>query len=703
MMTTDALDGLARSAERVTIGEGQRRLVELRLVPAQRRRARPITLRTLLVVLFGVTATAAAAPQSTSKPADGNTTVRGRVLNEDGTMPLRRARIVIQTTGGSPSTVFSDDDGRFEAPAARSVDSLRVSKAGFAPQELRRSASTTPLEIHLVTAAVLAGRVTDRSGQPAFNVGVLARRLVPKDAPQPAEARLAVNDLGEFRLGNLVAGRYALYTERGVSLEGVLDNIRPGDAPAAIRQRREQGLEPTSEEVVVDVDAGQQVDVALVHNGPLPFRSPNANSIVTGTLVDEYGEPVEGARVGLRTLRIPPTATGGIGPVATSRSNDRGQFRIPVRAGRYLLVAAHGLETVEARQDDRSVLAVYYPGRFDVAEAMPVEVRPNQETPGLDMVVPSVRGAKVYGRATNSAGHWVGVLMASTHPANLGSIDVRFGSRVGDGEFEIHNVPPGSYLLQAAWAANGDPVGAAEFATLRVTVTSGDLGPLTLTTAPTSIMTGRVTLEGDASSVEPNDFTITALPVDRQMSPAFRVLAPDADIDSDWTFTVTGLASASRFRLARAPAGWWLKSVAIGTANAAEDPVSFGSKDDSRDDVTIVLSSHGATIAGRVVDDRRGDVDASNVVVFSTDSRRWFAGSRDVRTIAADSDGRFAVPSLAPGDYYVTALEADEADPRAEDLQDPDALNRLAQFAERISLSEGQQRVLELRLVRTPR
>jgi hypothetical protein len=658
------------------------------------------TLRTLLVILFGVSATAAAAPQSTSPSTatSGNTTLRGRVFNEDGTMPLRRARIIIQTAGGNPNTVFSDDDGRFEAPVARPVDSLRVSKAGFAPQELRRGASTTPLEIHLVAAAVLAGRVTDRSGQPAFNAGVLARRLAPKDAPQPAEARLAVNDLGEFRLGNLVAGRYALYTERGVSLEGVLDNIRPGDAPTAIRQRREQGLEPTSEEVVVDVDAGQQVDVALVHNGPLPFRSPNANSIVTGTLVDEYGEPVEGARVGLRTLRIPPNATGGIGPVATSRSNDLGQFRITVRAGRYVLVAAHGLETVEARQDDGSLLAVYYPGRLDVAEALPVDVRPNQEIPGLDMVVPRVRGAKVYGRATNSAGQWVGVLMASTHPANLASIDVRFGSRVGDGDFEIHNVPPGSYLLQAAWAANGNPVGAAEFATLRVTVTSGDLGPLTLTTAPTSIMTGRVTFEGDASALDPNDFTITALRVDRQAWPAFRMLVQDADIESDWTFTVVGLASPSRFTLTRAPAGWWLTSVGIGTVNAAEDPVPFGSKDDSRDDVTIVLSSHGAAIAGRVVDDRRGNVDASHVVVFSADPRRWFTGSRDVRTVAADSDGRFAVSSLAPGDYYVTALEADETDPRAEDVQDPDALNRLAQSAERISLSEGQQRAMELRL-----
>jgi hypothetical protein len=58
---------------------------------------------------------------------------------------------------------------------------------------------------------------------------------------------------------------------------------------------------------------------------------------------------------------------------------------------------------------------------------------------------------------------------------------------------------------------------------------------------------------------------------------------------------------------------------------------------------------------------------------------------------------------LAPGDYYVAALEPDETDPRAEEVQDPDALNRLAQFAERISISEGQQRGMELRLVRTPR
>jgi hypothetical protein len=661
------------------------------------------TLRTLLVILFGVAATAAATPQSTSTSATGNTTLRGRVLNEDGTMPLRRARIIIQTAGGSPSVIFSDDDGRFEAPVARASDSLRVAKAGFAPQERRRVPSNTPIEIRLSAAAVLSGRVTDTAGQPAFGVGVLIRRLAPQEAPQPVEARMATNDLGEFRLGNLVAGRYGLHTERGVSLDGVLDNVRPADIPDAFRQRREQGLEPTSEEVVVEVEAGQPADIALVHNGTLPFRSPNVNSVVTGTLVDEYGEPVEGVMVILRVPLVPADAAGRVGPIASSRSDDRGQFRIPVRAGRYLLFAAQGLESFPARVDGGSLLPVYYPGRFDIAEAMPVEVGRNREIHGLDMVVPSVRGARVYGQATNSSGQWVGVLLTSSHAGGLASLDPRFGARVRDGEFEIHNVPPGSYLLQAAWAANGDPPDATEFGSLRVTVTSADIGPLTLTTAPTSIMTGRVTLEGDASSLEPNDFTITALPVDRQTSPAFRMLVQDADIESDWTFKVNGLASPSRFRLTRAPAGWWLKSVGIGNVNAAEDPVPFGSKDDSRDDVTIVLSSHGATIAGRVVDDRRGDVDAPHVVVFSADPRRWFTGSRDVRTIAADSDGRFAVSSLAPGDYLVAVIEPDETDPRAEDVQDPDALNRLAQSAERISLSEGQQRVMELRLVRTPR
>jgi hypothetical protein len=39
----------------------------------------------------------------------------------------------------------------------------------------------------------------------------------------------------------------------------------------------------------------------------------------------------------------------------------------------------------------------------------------------------------------------------------------------------------------------------------------------------------------------------------------------------------------------------------------------FGAKQDSRDD-TIVLADNGATIAGRVVDDRKRALDVFNVV-----------------------------------------------------------------------------------------
>ena len=43
-------------------------------------------------------------------------------------------------------------------------------------------------------------------------------------------------------------------------------------------------------------------------------------------------------------------------------------------------------------------------------------------------------------------------------------------------------------------------------------------------------------------------------------------------LELDWTFRINGLSGPTRFGLARAPQGWWLKEVRIGGRNAAYEP-----------------------------------------------------------------------------------------------------------------------------------
>jgi len=89
-----------------------------------------------------------------------------------------------------------------------------------------------------------------------------------------------------------------------------------------------------------------------------------------------------------------------------------------------------------------------------------------------------------------------------------------------------------------------------------------------------------------------------------------------------------------------------------------------------------------------------------SVMIFSSDPEDWYERSRYVRAAEAGENGQFSVGGLAPGDYWMVAL--DTAPPAAYKLTS-EFLSRLASFATHVSLAEGQHRQTELRPMKTPR
>jgi len=95
-----------------------------------------------------------------------------------------------------------------------------------------------------------------------------------------------------------------------------------------------------------------------------------------------------------------------------------------------------------------------------------------------------------------------------------------------------------------------------------------------------------------------------------------------------------------------------------------------------------------------VVDARDKPVSDYVVAAFSADSARWGYQTRYVRTARPNQEGRFSVTGLPPDDYFVVALDYVENGEES----DPEQLDKWKSLATRITLAEGENKSLNLKL-----
>jgi hypothetical protein len=88
------------------------------------------------------------------------------------------------------------------------------------------------------------------------------------------------------------------------------------------------------------------------------------------------------------------------------------------------------------------------------------------------------------------------------------------------------------------------------------------------------------------------------------------------------------------------------------------------------------------------------------VIAFAVDSAAWRAGtfeSRHERKVLATTSGAFDIATMAPGDYYVAAVDAR----LALNWTDAQFLDRLIPGATRVTLGPEDQRTISLRVSHT--
>lgn len=465
------------------------------------------------------------------------------------------------------------------------------------------------------------------------------------------------DDQGKFRLEAVPPGEYRVMASR----TGFIAARRSGAA-------------------VVTVASGGRV--SGIRHGMLP------QAVLAGRVVDEEGEPVQGAQIQVLNRRMQRGLANWIG-MRGNATNDLGEFRIAgVQPGKVLLQITppgmrRGAPPVSGQAQEgpaRSYVSTFYPGVLDPGQAMAIDVKPGMELTNLDITLRKTEVYRIQGRALDTTGEPLQrFIVTATRLDQAGAGPAGFtGSPRQDGTFEVANLPPGDYRVMVRRLAGGQQNQAMVSET--VAVGSADVEGLVVQVSPGFAVGGRVVVEGEATTpVSTRTLRVSLLPAESGMMMLGTRPGTPAE---DGSFKLEGVAPG-KYRVApAAAAGVYLADVLIGGQSY------FGQEIDLTGGVPgpvqIVYRTDGAVITGTVeVSDSKPVTPPVAVIVAADPELRAVIQPRQANV---DESGSFQFDNLRPGEYLLWVF--DDAD--LNELSDPDFLLTVQERAVKVRAKAGE-------------
>jgi hypothetical protein len=513
-------------------------------------------------------------------------------------------------------------------------------------------------------------------GQPAAEIkpGTVRGRITAADSGKPlrraavtlfsavessrARVTATTNSQGQFEARNVPPGAY------------FVDVRRAGYLSLQFGQRR-----PNERGLTVDVAAGEiveKIDVALPRAG-----------VLAGRITDELGEAYPGVQVVALVMRY----SGGTRAPATAAfatTDDRGEYRIAGLAPDTYMVAALSTETWRTEKKETfGYAATFYPGG-PIELAQRVALAPAQQRQDLDFSLHAIRTVKVSGRMQRETGEPITTgsirLAYKFSPDGILTFGLRDARVDPGGAFELTDVAAGNYAVMGA--------GGSEH---WIAVADADISDVTLIARTGSTVSGVVVTEEDVPPpFSPSGVRATLLAPYGKVLPTVRVVNPDPD----WSFKFANLGGPFLFRMLALPAGWALAAVKLGERDITDTPWDVPTGGRQIDGLKIVLTQKVGRISGSVAAGDGKPTASATVLIFADDDKLWMPGSRFVRAMRPDRDGRFTISALPAGTYRAIAREF------VEDGQWDDRafLEEIRDQALRIVLAEGGAETATLKL-----
>jgi hypothetical protein len=388
---------------------------------------------------------------------------------------------------------------------------------------------------------------------------------------------------------------------------------------------------------------------------------------ISGKVLDYLGEPVPNASLQLHWgeswfCKMPSC----IGISRQTKTNEKGEYSVTDLdvPGAWLLsaIAPSSLKPPESRDGQRLDWAqTFYPGVTDPQLAVRVMVRTGGEISNLDIKLAAVPVHRIRGVVLDVSGDRVSKA-AVTLGKGIGSPALIRNTR-GDGTFEFETVAEGEWRISTN-VDRGDPkLWAAQWVQLK----AHDLENLELRPAAPFAIQGKIVMEVPEGVLAPKSpsvvlaFTAGAAGLADRPAGAFLTGIPDAEGD----FRI-GSVYPGPYQILPGPSPpqFYLDSIRIGGHDALESGVEIlpGAQP-----LTVVYKLGGGNVRGTVEKCAGGTV---RLLPHDKAMRR----QGFVLFAPCDSNDRYAIAAVRPGDYYALAIAGDSPAPWYATMLDDDGL-----------------------------
>lgn len=615
-------------------------------------------LRTLLAATLGVVLTHAQAPAP--MPA-GTNTILGRVTEVGSDAPVGGAIVTLVghfDAAGRPASpeqmivareslasvnVMTTSDGHFvirNLPAGRFTATIRAFgyvNSDFPPTivELANSPRTTDVALRVWKHATMGGRILDERGEPVAGIPVSALRRAGSGTAMVLRRVVTglTDDRGEYRLSDLPPGDYTV---------GVMST--PTTLPASVAA----GLDPSPNNREAFLAMGAQLRQSgflRTYGCPMCVSNSHEGHRVSGFVLQRPG------------LLLPPAPDGR--PLGFANT--------------------------------------FYPGVTRASDAGFVSLGSGASRTGLELTVHLLPAVAVSGVLSGPGGPMPHVSLNLAPPgADPNDFDppgIATAVTDGSGAFVFFGLTPGDYQLTAAILADvNESTGEARplWASQPVSIGDDGVSNLAVVMQPGVQTSGRVEYKDAAAIDRPTGRRVVSLQPIRAV--LWRTLP--AVVVPDDTFRTAGESPGRYVVNASSPPGWFWQTTSLAGRLLSDEIIDVGASEVR--DLVVTFGRITNRVSGQVLDSARTPDPHAAVIVFSADSSAWREGiftSRRTRKVHTTSTGTYEVTTLAPGEYFIVAVDAGDA----LNWQDSQLLTSLAGRASRIVLGPETQQAVTLR------